>query len=73
MKYVVHRSIKSPLPAKRIANIIEYMTYQIFRYSVRGLYEVDKTTFGLLLALKIDLRAFKIKREEFMTLIKGNT
>jgi len=47
------------------------MTFEVFRYSVRGLYEVDKTTFTLLLALKVDLHAHKIKREEFMVLVKG--
>ena len=66
-----HRSQKSPIPAKRIQNIVEYMTFEVFKYSVRGLYEKDKMTFTLLLALKIDMQANKIKREEFMTFIKG--
>ena len=65
------KSSKSPITAKRISNIIEYMTFEVFKYSVRGLYECDKMTFTLLLALKIDLAGHKIKPEEFQTFIKG--
>ena len=47
------------------------MTYEVWKYAVRGLYEADKMTFTLLLTLKIDMQGGKVKREEFMTLIKG--
>ena len=67
----MHRSQKSPIPAKRIQNIIEYMTYFVYKFAARGLYEKDKMTFTVLLALKIDMQTNKIKREEFMTFIKG--
>ncbi|KAG8512009.1 Dynein heavy chain 8, axonemal, partial [Galemys pyrenaicus] len=58
------RSEKSPLPQKRITNIIEYLTYEVFQYSVRGLYENHKFLFVLLMTLKIDLQRGTISRNE---------
>lgn len=68
---VTIRSKKSSKTQKRIANIIEYLTYEVFRYTVRGLYENHKFIFTLLLALKIDLQNNKIDRNKFQILIKG--
>ncbi|EHB05914.1 Dynein heavy chain 8, axonemal [Heterocephalus glaber] len=65
------RSEKSPLPQKRIMNIIEYLTYEVFTYSVRGLYENHKFLFVLLMTLKIDLQRGTVKHREFQALIKG--
>uniref|UniRef100_A0A4W3JGF5 Dynein axonemal heavy chain 8 n=1 Tax=Callorhinchus milii TaxID=7868 RepID=A0A4W3JGF5_CALMI len=65
------RSKKSPVPVKRIRNIIEHLTFEVFVYTVRGLYENHKFLFTLLLPLKINLERGYIKHSEFQTLIKG--
>uniref|UniRef100_A0A8D2M816 AAA+ ATPase domain-containing protein n=1 Tax=Zonotrichia albicollis TaxID=44394 RepID=A0A8D2M816_ZONAL len=67
----IARSKKSPVPQKRISNIIEYLTFEIHSYSVRGLYENHKFLFTLLLALKIDIERGHVENREFQTLIRG--
>ncbi|XP_036143732.1 dynein heavy chain 8, axonemal [Monomorium pharaonis] len=65
------RSEKSPVNQKRIYHIIEYLTYDIFKHKARGLYEIHKYMFILLMTLKIDLQRGSITYEEFQYLIKG--
>ncbi|CAF4726263.1 unnamed protein product, partial [Rotaria socialis] len=60
----------SPITVKRIQNIIESLTYEVWKYSSRGLYERDKNLFTLLLALKIDMQKGNVKSSEFQVLIK---
>ena len=65
------RSEKTPHTLKRIAFIIDYLTYEVYRFSSRGFYEPHKFLFVLLMALKIDLNKGVIKHFEFQVLIKG--
>ncbi|XP_044147017.1 dynein axonemal heavy chain 8 [Bufo gargarizans] len=65
------RSEKSPLIQKRQSNITEYLTYEVFRYYSRGLYERHKFLFALLLTLRVDLQQGKIKHKEFQVLLQG--
>jgi len=67
----MNNSQKSPIQAKRIHSIIEYLTFEVFSYSMRGFYEEHKFLFTILLALKIDLKEKKIKKEEFEVFVKG--
>ncbi|KAL2085437.1 hypothetical protein ACEWY4_018757 [Coilia grayii] len=67
----MERSVKSQITAKRLVNIMEFLTYEVFHYTARGLYENHKFLFTLLLALKIDLQAKNISHSEFQTFIKG--
>ena len=65
-------SAKSPITSKRIDNIINFLTFLSFKYTARGLYEADKFMFTILMTLKIEIKAARIRVEEFQTFIKGN-
>lgn len=65
------RSEKTPITSRRINFIIEYLTYEIFKYKSRGLYEMHKYMFVLMMALKIDIQKENITHEEFLNFIKG--
>merc|ERR1719329_728173 len=55
------KSVQAALASKRVSNIIETMTYIVYRYINRGLYESDKLTFTLLVTMKIMITAGNLK------------
>ncbi len=59
------------MPSKRIHNIIEYMTYEIYLYVQRGLFERHKIIFALMLANKVLVSAGKVKTADLDIFLKG--
>lgn len=49
------------MSSKRIHNIIEHLTYEIYLYIQRGLFERHKIIFVLLLALAVLTSAGKVR------------
>ncbi|GJQ67798.1 hypothetical protein Trydic_g16579 [Trypoxylus dichotomus] len=67
----ITKSTKSPDTQERIDIILKYLTFEIWKYTQRSLYERHKFLFTLMMAIKIDLQKGLISHEEFMAFIKG--
>ena len=65
------RSEKCKDTEERINIILKYLTYQVWTYTLRGLYERHKALFTLMLAMKIDCYKGTITHDEFLAFIKG--
>ena len=68
----MEKAEKASLASKRVANIIDTMTYMTYRYITnRGLYEADKLTFVLLVALKVVVAAQFLKPSDVTLFLRG--
>ena len=67
----IDQSPKAALPSKRVDHIIEYLTFHVYKYVNRGLYEKDKPTFKLMICFKILTTANKISSSDVSDLLKG--
>ena len=67
----VTKSKPSHAVEKRLANILDFLTKSVWKYTNRGLYEKHKFLFTLLLALKIDMNLGNVSFPEFSLLLKG--
>lgn len=67
----MEKAEKASLASKRVGNIIDTMTYMTYRYVNRGLYESDKLTFVLLIALKILVAAQLLKPSDVTLFLRG--
>lgn len=58
-------------PQKRVETIIKYLTYHVYRYVNRGLFERDKVTYKLMCCFNIMLREVKINGADIAIFLKG--
>lgn len=64
-------SIPFSLLQKRVVKIIDYMTYSVYRYVNKGLYEVDKLLFLFILNVKIMTTAGTLDPSEVSIFQRG--
>ena len=69
--FAVNNSDKAPIAAKRIVNILEYMTKYVSSYMHRGLFERHKKIWTLMLAMKIEQVADRLSAAYVGNLLKG--
>merc|ERR1719261_168920 len=62
---------KAALASKRVANIIDTMTYITYRYINRGLYEADKQLFVLLMTMKVLVTAGLLSSGDLVLFLRG--
>lgn len=67
----ITKSEKSTLTCDRINIILKHLTYEVWSFTLRSLYERHKSLFTLMLAMKIDCHRDMISHAEFMAFIKG--
>lgn len=67
----ITKSARSNITEERINIILRYLTYEVWAFTSRSLYERHKLLFTLMLAIKIDYFKGFINHTEFMSFIKG--
>ncbi|XP_063990451.1 dynein axonemal heavy chain 5 [Diachasmimorpha longicaudata] len=67
----ITKSTKSNITSERIDIILGHLTYEVWGFTLRSLYERHKSLFTLMLAMKIDCHRGAISHAEFMAFIKG--
>ena len=62
---------RAALPSKRIHNIIEYLTYSVYLYAQRGLFERHKLIFALMLTNKVAVTAGTLSPDALSVFLRG--
>ena len=67
----IDNSPKTTLPAKDVENILRDLTYLVYRYVNRGLFEIDKCTFLMMVSFKILITDKKLTSEDVSLFLKA--
>jgi len=67
----IENSERAQQASKRVENIIEYLTFHVYRYVNRGLFEKDKITFILMMCFKILQTAGKLNGNDISLFLKS--
>jgi dynein heavy chain len=67
----IDRAEQAAMPSKRIHNIVEYLTYSVYLYVQRGLFERHKLIFALMLANKVGLSAGTLDPDALSVFLRG--
>jgi len=69
----VRLSEKAQPTSKRVDKIIHYLTYQVYRYMNRGLFERDKLMFKLIVTMKIMVVAGQLTSADVSVFLKAGS
>ena len=67
----IENAPKAQLPNKRVENIIDKLTFKVYQYISRGLFEKDKITFLLMVCLKKMITSGKLVPEDVSLFLKA--
>jgi len=71
--YSIRESEKAQPTSKRVEKIIGYLTYRVYRYMNRGLFERDKLMFKLMVAFKIVVVAGSLQQGDVSSFLKAGS
>lgn len=71
--YGIDKAQKAPRVEERVENIIQTLTYKVYRYINRGLFEADKVTFKVMMCLKIMIKRGDISIPDVNLLLKAGS
>lgn len=71
-EYSLKKSLPDTALPKRLQNIMDMLTLNVYNYGCTGIFERHKLLFSLQITIKIQLDVGNVKQEEVDFFIKGN-